>query len=94
MYFLTSIANLGRKNRPSHCFGYYLSKTKVIDAALTNRGNMIEAFYDHLLIEKIGEGIHAQSIEIQWFKYNTRKNGWIICDKPRWSKGILNWAIG
>ncbi len=92
MFFLTSVADL-KNSRPSRCFGYFKSLNKALNAVSKNTGNMVECFYDYLILEEIGEGIHALSKEIMWFKYDLVSNSWEKCKKPKWAV-CCNWAIG
>ena len=75
-------------------FGYYRGFHKALEAVKKNTGNMCECLYNYLIMEQIGEGVHALGEEVEWFKWNDTKNGWVPCARPEWAKGIINWALG
>ena len=76
-------------------FGYYSGYQKALKAVEANTGNMCECLYNYLVMEKIGEGVHAiADDDVTWFKWNAKKNGWVPCARPEWAKGIINWALG
>jgi hypothetical protein len=97
MYFLTTIIAPKRGDEENHAFdsrtfGYFVRFPDAVAAAETNRGEMNETIYNYLVIEKIGGGIHSFTESEFWYKW--AKNKWISCQKPKWSEGMTNWAIG
>lgn len=79
-------------NRISRTFGYYKGWDKAYAAVKENRDNMHECLYNYLVMENIGEGIHACCNDEQWFKWTGKR--WKDCRKPNWAKGLTNWALG
>lgn len=76
-------------------FGYYNKYQHALRAVKKNYGNMCECLYNYLIMEKIGEGIHAIADDkTYWFKWDDAKNKWTPCDKPEWAMGMINWALG
>lgn len=73
-------------------FGYEYGFNYAVEAVRENRGNMHEGWYNYLVIERIGVGVHALADEEKWFKWNGRR--WVNSKKPIWSMGRINWAIG
>lgn len=97
MYFITAFEDIdddwGTKGS-SRCFGYYKSREKADNAVYHNVCDINETIYDYVVIEYIGEGIHAIS-EQRWFykfNYNTRQYYPIL--EPEGFKNICNIAIG
>ena len=92
-YFITAIPYYPNESQHlnSRCFGYYPTLDGVVEAALQNRCNMHESLYNYLVIEEIGYGIHPDPIERKWFEWLDK---WVECEKPEWTIGITNWAIG
>ena len=103
IWFLTSIhadestilrhPNGGIKvEKSARTFGYYRGFQAAWEAVKNNTGNMRECFYNYLVMECIGEGVHALCNECEWFKWNG--NNWSSCKKPEWARGMINWALG
>lgn len=92
-WFLTSIVSTQRVNR-TRTFGFYKEYSDAIEAVFENRCNMCECLYDYLVMEKIGEGIHPEVVEEIWFRFDDGLNGWMLCEKPEFSQGTINWALG
>jgi hypothetical protein len=78
--------------RVSRTFGYYRGFPSALKAVKENTGNMHECLYTHLVMERIGEGVHALTKDEQWFRWF--RNKWTPCEKPDWARGIVNWAVG
>lgn len=70
MYFITSIYEPHKYSinqlHSDRCFGYYDTELKAKEAVRQNRGEMQECLYNFLVIEKIGQGIHAMAEVVQW----------------------------
>lgn len=92
MWFITSILTHGDGRLPFHrTFGFYAEKRQAEIAVEENRGNMHECMYNFLVIEEIGEGVHALAENEQWYRWDDR---WVPCKKPKETVGVINWAIG
>lgn len=94
MWFITAIHVVepydGRI--PFHrTFGFYADKREAEIAVEENRGSMEECLYDYIVIEEIGQGVLAIAENEQWYRWDDR---WVPCKKPKFSEGIINWAIG
>jgi hypothetical protein len=77
---------------PPRTFGFYAEYSDAVVAILANTMNMHECIYDYIVLEKIGEGIHPQTEEEYWFKWNGSK--WEMCEKPAFVCFICNFALG
>jgi len=73
-------------------FGYYRGWSKAYQAVKENRSNMYECLYSYLVMERIGEGVHALPTDEQWFRWGG--NRWVACKKPTALQGLTNWALG
>lgn len=96
-FFITSIAHYPEDEvmrRTSRCFGYYADPAEAVKAVRTNRCNMHEALYNYIVIETIEYGIHPEVKGEIWYQWDDDGNCWAPCDKPEWSFGTINWAIG
>ena len=74
-------------------FGYHYGFENALNSVHHNHGNMHECLYNYLVMEQIGEGIHALAESYHWFKWDTNI-GWKACDRPKWANGLTNWALG
>ena len=96
MYFITSIYKPERFSenqlQSNRCFGYYDTEFKAKEAVHQNRGQMQECLYNFLVIERIGQGIHRMSEAIQWYEW--RDDKWTEISPPKFSVGVINYAIG
>ncbi|KLU61109.1 hypothetical protein CEB3_c26790 [Peptococcaceae bacterium CEB3] len=68
MYFITGLTTLDPSHK-SRCLGYYRDKQEALSAVNENRGGFDQGIYNYLVIEKIGEGIHAIVEEETWFRW-------------------------
>ena len=80
-----------KTKRFTRTFGYYRGWNKSYQAVKENRCNMHECLYQYLVMERIGEGVHALAADEQWFKWNDK---WTPCRKPKMFRGFTNWALG
>lgn len=96
IYTLTSIYQSDNIHRSgdTRCFGYFCSLADAIRAAEENRCDMQECRYNYLVVEKLGEGIHAMATAIKWYKWNFEKNCWEYTQAPEWSIDVCNYSIG
>ncbi len=79
-------------SRFTRTFGYHIGYEKALKAVRENHGSMHECLYEYLVMECIGEGVHALCEKEEWFKWKDRR--WMPCRKPWWAKGMVNWALG
>ena len=82
------------RREETRCFGYYIDLADAINAVEQNKCDMHECLYNFIVIEKIGEGIHAMATDIKWYAWNDDKYSWEYTPKPDWSIGICNYSIG
>lgn len=75
-------------------FGYYESKQQAIDALHENRFDMFEFLYHYAVVEQIGAGIHPNVEWRQFFKYDTRRNGFFEIEEPEQFSHLTNMALG
>ncbi len=81
-----------KSKRDTRTFGYYRGWDAAYKAVKENRCNMHECLYQWLVMERIGEGVHALTEDAQWFEW--RKRHWKPCKRPDFARGFTNWAIG
>lgn len=96
-YFITAIPYYPENGQHlnDRCFGYYPTLDDAKESVLQNKCDLHEALYNYIVIEEIGYGIHPEPTERKWFQWQTGwEDGWVECEKPKWSEGIINWAIG
>lgn len=91
IYIVTAIEP---DNYRSRAFGFFFTLNEAFDAVLQNHGNLHECLYDHVVIEKLGPGIHALCLREYWFRWNIKEKKWKTCDKPVFATGLINWGIG
>lgn len=95
-YFITSIYDapglfVHRKARRT--FGYFGNLDRAFKAVENDEGSLHECLYNYLVIEAIGEGIHAYCNEDYWFEW--QDNHWQrISGKPELFNGTINFALG
>ena len=77
IYTITSIP-LGPRQSP-RCFGFYYFLPFAEQAVRENRCNIQESYYEYVVIEKIGTGIHAMAEDKMWFR-------WVTGSSPHWEK--------
>lgn len=94
MYFITAICKDRDNENSIRCFGYFNLALDAINAVLQNRGDIQECLYNHVVIEKIGEGIHTDPDSELWFEWDYDELKWLPINKPEWSNNIVNWSIG
>ena len=103
LWFLTSVhvdlATLKRHPKGeikvekfTRTFGYKWGFESAMTAIRENHMDMHECLYNYLVMERIGEGIHALTEEFYWFRWSGRR--WTPCETPEWARGITNWALG
>ena len=94
MYFITAIVSKEIKNGKylPRTFGFSKSFRKAKQWVNDNIGNMHECLYDYIVIENINPGIHSDTKQEWWYEWHYCR--WIICQKPDWSVGRVNWALG
>jgi hypothetical protein len=94
IYLLSAHTADGRDFR---CFGYFTTLAKARSAARRDSGGMSECRYTYLVIERMGEGVHATAHAIDWYHYDLDDElagHWVKCEPPVWAKNTVNFAIG
>ncbi len=92
MHFITCFSDIGENYRT---FGYFNKLEDCYFALHENFFDMNEAgYYTYAVIEKIVEGIHSPSKQIEWFAWNEEKEGFFETEKPEWANGWCNFALG
>ena len=94
------------ENHDSHCWGFFRSKKKAIQAVTENWTDMNEAaYYHYVIIEPHYEGLISPIIgEEMWFKAKYEKRtddrgqysycvGYEPCEVPEWATQTYGWAI-
>ena len=97
IYTITSIP-LGPRQSP-RCFGFYYFLPFAEQAVRENRCNIQESYYEYVVIEKIGTGIHAHATDVKWFRWiysielnENEEPHWEECERPTGEQfdGIIN----
>jgi hypothetical protein len=93
--FLVTVLFLnGEKIEYDRCFGFFFNVENAKNAVENNRCDMHESLYNHIVIEEVGEGISPEVKEIQWYKWDNKKNNYIECTKPKKIENVFNFGIG
>lgn len=95
MYFITCMERLPNEKDAGgdlRTFGYYKELLEAEKALEENRLDMHEYLYDYAVIERIGEGVHADAKVMGWFKYNQDKKAFEVI--PKHETFYVNFAIG
>lgn len=80
------------KKYDSRCFGYYANLNEAKKAVEENRCDIHETMYDFVVIEEIEAGIHADTTNNWWFKYNKKEDCYESVEVE--TDGVTNYAIG
>jgi hypothetical protein len=76
------------------CWGYYSDHDKALSALHENRTDMWETIYDYAVLEKIPEGLIPDPEEVQWFKFDMKRNGYFEIPMPEGENGYSSFTIG
>jgi hypothetical protein len=87
MYFITCLDNLEIDALgllgDSRCFGYFSTYQRAKEALEINECDMWEAgCYNYAVIERIESGVHPQSKEMSWWKFDHEKRAFSEIHKP------------
>ncbi len=97
MYFITcfaTAAGTAESDIEQRTFGFYDNLEDCKSALFENRCDLHECYYDQAVVERIGQGIHAESAEMAWLAWDEEKGGFFVCNKPQWANGWRNFAFG
>lgn len=95
MYFITCFSNFDSEYiEDSRTFGFYENFETCKTALQENWCDMHELYYDFAVIELIDEGIHPRTESETWFRWNNERGGFFETEKPDWSSGWVNFALG
>jgi len=102
IYLITSIFRDPHEFRKGHTrtFGYYKALLDAINAVENNYGDMQECLYNYIVIEELHEGIHSLVEKEYWYNWvgerslSENSGKWVLCEKPDWAAGTINWGIG
>lgn len=100
MYFITVMEKIEPSERflvehgDKRTWGYYLDKDIAFSALHEDKTHMSEDCYKYAVVENIGEGICAPSLDRQYFQYDNERKGFFEIDEPECVKHICNYAIG
>jgi hypothetical protein len=98
IYFVTCIQNKKDSENfseiKSRCWGWFKKQEDAIKYTKLNVTDMAEdGYYNYAVIEEIQEGILQLALNELWLQIGEDKNSFKECEKPEWSKGIVNWSI-
>jgi uncharacterized protein involved in copper resistance len=61
---------------------------------LDNIGDIHEGRYQYAVIEELPEGLYPFSINEWWYYWNTKKDRYVLINKPEEMKMFKNFSIG
>ena len=74
-------------------FGWFFKPESAKEAVEKNAMDMNEAgYYNHIVVEKYGPGIHCQSLEQWWYVW--QNGAFHSCEEPQWARQTVNWSLG
>ena len=74
-------------------FGFYTFLSDAENAVETNKGDIHELLYNYVVLEDFPrQGIHPMAVTEMWYRWSRDK--WVKCPKPKWTEGMVNWALG
>ena len=76
------------------CWGYYRDRETAVQALHENRTDMWETIYDYAVLEKIPEGLIPDPEEVQWFKFDRKRNGYFEIPMPEGEHDYSSFTIG
>lgn len=100
MYFITVIEKIEKQIGKilsigdTRCWGYYSDKKVAFDVVTNNRTDLFEDRYKYVFIEKIGEGICADTEKRWLFEFDHDNGKYIQIDEPDCIKNCENFSIG
>ena len=97
MFFITCFTRLesGEEIPESRTFGFYSDFKSCEKALNANYMDMCEGYYFCACVEEIDEGIHPHVESKAWFLWDEEKKGFYRTEeKPDWSSGWVNFALG
>lgn len=93
IYTMTTITNSdGNATRDKRTWGFYHSERKALRAIAKNYGGMDDCLFTHLVLEEYKPGVIAIAQREVWFEW--RNQQWSLCEKPKFSEGLVSWAMG
>lgn len=90
IFTLTAISDC-RPIDDKRTWGYCLTREEAINAVARNDGNMMDCYYDYLVIEEYRPGVMSPAEGELWFKWENDR--WQSCARPAFADGIVNWAM-
>jgi hypothetical protein len=102
IYLITSIFRDPRKFQygSTRTFGYFHDLDNAISAVENNYADMQERLYNYIVIEELSEGVHSFVEKEYWYNWvgerslSENSGKWVLCEKPDWAAGTINWGIG
>lgn len=99
MYFITCFTKVNKDEYgldigSVRTFGYFEKYEDAHQALKTNCCDIFETIYHYAVVERIEPGIHSISDERWFYKYDKRKDGYVIIEEPVEFKHHLNIALG
>ena len=98
IYTLTTmIGDKGEAINGKRSWGFYHSEKKALRAIRHNFGDMDDCLYDYLVMEEYKPGVVAiaeREVWFEWASIGELSGTWIECGKPKFSEGLVNWAMG
>ena len=97
MYFITCFRKLESEDEisDSRTFGFYSDFESCEEALNKNYMDMHEFYYYTAVVEEIDEGIHPHAEREFWFVWDEEREGFYRTEnKPDWSEGWVNFALG
>lgn len=87
---------LHAKNRDTGCKGWFETQKEAQAAIESDKGFLMENYYDHALIECVPHGLGAEAPPpLAWYRWQEAKEQWETIDElPEGYAGVTCFAMG
>jgi hypothetical protein len=94
-YYYTITTMYFRKGIPkTRTVAVVKEEMEAIDIVRGNYGDIHEGSYNYALIEQLQPGLYPTVLKEMWFKWNTTKQEYIGCVKPKLVAHMVSFSIG
>lgn len=80
----------------SRCVGFWFDLKRAKQHVLNGGQSLCEYYYDYAVIEKKDEGYMTFDIKAKehWYKWNSKKQNYFSCKKPKRLRSVVCFGIG
>jgi hypothetical protein len=94
-YYYTITTLYFRKGIPkTRTVAVVKEETEAISMVRGNYGDIHETIYNYCIIEQLQPGLYPNVLKEMWFKWDTRKEEYIGCIKPKQVAHMVSFSIG